>query len=315
VRIALALLVALAAPLAGQEAEMAADVAYLAADRMGGRAATEAGNADAARYVAERFTRLGLAPVFEDPRCRGRAACARGWFQEFAIAPDLLARAGLARGTGRNVAARVEGTDPALRDEVVVVGAHFDHVGRGSFGSRGMEGAVHNGADDNASGTAAVLELARRLAVRPARRTVLLVAFDAEELGLLGSEHFVEDPPVPIGSVVGMVNLDMVGRLRDDRLTLYGVESAPGLRALAADAAKGTGLEIRPLARTSGRSDDAPFARRRIPAIHLFTGRHADYHAAGDDAERINTAGLARVTDYAERVLRAIADRDERLRR
>lgn len=312
-RIALALLVALAAPLAGQEAELAADVAYLAADRMGGRAATEAGNADAARYVAERFARLGLAPAFADPRCR--AACARVWFQEFAIDPGLLARAGLARGTGRNVAARVEGTDPALRGETVVVGAHFDHVGRGSFGSRGLEGAVHNGADDNASGTAAVLELARRLAARPARRSVLVVAFDAEELGLLGSEHFVDDPPVPIGSVVGMVNLDMVGRLRDDRLTLYGVESAPGLRELAADAAKGTGLEIRPLARTSGRSDDASFARRRIPAIHLFTGRHADYHAAGDDAERINTAGLARVTDYAERVLRAIADRDERLRR
>ncbi|HEX8432460.1 MAG TPA: M20/M25/M40 family metallo-hydrolase, partial [Longimicrobium sp.] len=301
--------------LAGQEAELAADVAYLAADRMGGRAVAEPGNAEAARYIAERFTRLGLAPVFADPRCRAGATCARGWFQEFPIDFDLLAWAGLARGMGRNVAARVEGTDPSLRGEIVVVGAHLDHVGRGSFGSRGMEGAIHNGADDNASGTAAVLELARRLAARPARRTVLVVAFDAEELGLIGSHHFVENPPVPIGSVVGMVNLDMVGRLRDDRLTLYGVESAPGLRELAAEAAAGTGLELRPVARSSGRSDDASFARRRIPSIHLYTGRHADYHAAGDDADRINTAGLARITDYAERLLRAIADRDERLRR
>ncbi|HYW05654.1 MAG TPA: M20/M25/M40 family metallo-hydrolase [Longimicrobium sp.] len=308
-RIALALLVALAAPLAGQEAELAADAAYLAADRMGGRAVAGPGNEEAARYIAERFSRLGLAPTFADPRYRGGAACPRGWFQEFPIDPDLLAR-----GMGRNVAARVDGTDPALRGEVVVVGAHLDHVGRGSFGSRGMEGAIHNGADDNASGTAAVLELARRLAARPARRTVLVVAFDAEELGLVGSRHFVDNPPVPIGTVVGMVNLDMVGRLRDDRLTLYGVESAPGLRALAAEAAAGTGLELRPVARSSGASDDAAFARRRIPTIHLFTGRHADYHAGGDDAERINIAGLARITDYAEKLLRAIADRDQRLR-
>jgi len=206
----------------------------------------------------------------------------------------------------------VRGSDPTLGDEYVVVGAHSDHIGTSVAMANDVDRgeAVRPGADDNASGTAAVLELARRLAERPPRRSVLLVNFDAEEIGLVGSNEFLAHPPIDPGRIVLMVNLDMVGRLRDDRLYV----EVHGPRALAAfvdSAARASDLRPSPTRETSGRSDHAPFIDLRIPAVALFTGFHDDYHRATDIAARINVGGIRRVVDVAERIVRGAADREE----
>jgi len=205
----------------------------------------------------------------------------------------------------------------------VVLGAHYDHLGRWTFGALDADaGAViRNGADDNASGTAAVLELARLLARRPVKRSVIIALFSGEELGLLGSQHLVEHFPVPLDSVVAMLNFDMVGRMRDRKLIVYGTATAAELPALVdsanrAAAAAAGGRE--PLAITAtgdgfGSSDHSSFYAKNIPVLHFFTNVHDDYHRASDDVERVDAGGTARVVEVAERIVRAVGDRPSRL--
>jgi aminopeptidase YwaD len=209
----------------------------------------------------------------------------------------------------------VPGRDPALAGEVVVIGAHFDHLGRSSTGALDpwARDAIRNGADDNASGTAAVLELARRFALHPARRSIIVAHFTGEELGLLGSQWFVEHSPVALDSVVAMVNFDMVGRLKDDRLIVYGVGTARELPALIDSANVEPKLHVQPVADGFGPSDHSSFYAKGIPVLHFFTDLHEDYHRASDDVWKINAAGEERVVAVAERVVRAIADRPARL--
>ena len=206
-------------------ARIAADVAVLASDAMEGRGAGTAGGDSAAAFIARRFAALGLAPL--DPA---------GFAVPFTAHAAAFAHAGEPAGiSGRNVVAVVPGTDPALRGRYVVIGAHYDHLGRSPRSALDPQAqdAIRNGADDNASGTAVVLELARRLKAHPVRRTVVLALFDAEELGLLGSRDFVQRPALPLDSVEAMINLDMVGRLRDDRLIVFGTGTAGELPAIA----------------------------------------------------------------------------------
>jgi Zn-dependent M28 family amino/carboxypeptidase len=186
---------------------------------------------------------------------------------------------------------------------------------------------VRRGADDNASGTAAVLELARMFAASPPRRSLVFVAFSGEELGLLGSEYYVEHSPLALDSAVAMINFDMVGRLRDDKLIVYGVGTARELTAILDSAnrqSSGANGGIRspwrsPLSLTAlgdgfGPSDHSSFYARNIPVLHFFTDLHDDYHRASDVASKINALGEAHVVDVAERAVRLIADRPERLR-
>jgi hypothetical protein len=209
----------------------------------------------------------------------------------------------------------VPGRDPALAGEVVVLGAHFDHLGRSTAGALDPEArdAIRNGADDNASGTAAVLELARRFAARPARRSIVVAHFTGEELGLLGSQWFVEHSPVPLDSTVAMLNFDMVGRLRNDRVIVYGTGTARELPALLDSANVEPRLRLNPVADGFGPSDQSSFYAKGIPVLHFFTDLHEDYHRATDDIEKINAEGEARVVALAERTARAIADRPARL--
>ena len=167
--------------------------------------------------------------------------------------------------------------------------------------------AVRPGADDNASGTAALLELARRLAERPARRSVLIAAFDAEEIGLLGSAELLTHPPIDRRSIALMVNLDMVGRLRNDRLYVE-VHGPRALTALVDSSTRAFNLRPTPTKETSGRSDHSTFVDWHIPAVALFTGFHEDYHRTGDVAMRVDFAGIRRVVDVAERIVRTTAD-------
>lgn len=220
--------------------------------------------------------------------------------------------------TARNVVGRLPGSDPALASEIVVIGAHYDHVGLGNHGSLDPRagGEIHNGADDNASGTAGMLELAQaftQAGARP-RRTMLFMGFSGEERGLLGSEHFVKHAPVsvPMDKVVGMINLDMIGRLRPGSLEVGGVGTSPGFRELAERASKAQGLEAKFDPSGYGPSDHASFYGAKVPVLFFFTGLHDDYHRPGDDADKIEHDGAAKVARAAFLCAESIANGDAR---
>ena len=212
----------------------------------------------------------------------------------------------------RNVMASLPGTGPHAA-EWVVVGAHYDHLGKGQMGHMfGPVGSVYHGADDNASGTAAVLELAAKLrAAGPLPRSVLFVLFTGEEEGLIGSAYFVKHPPIPLDHVAAMLNLDMVGRLRNDDLLIGGAGTARPFDGIVANAIAGTGLHTSTFERGGlGPSDHMSFALDRIPVLFLFTGLHADYHRPTDTADKINYAGVDRIVTVAGRVVTAMAEMD-----
>lgn len=221
------------------------------------------------------------------------------------------------RRTVRNVIGVVPGSDPARATEAIVIGAHYDHVGLGGRLSVTPEatGQIHNGADDNASGTAMLLELARTIAQQRSRfpRTVVLIAFAGEERGLLGSVHYTSAPTVPMANTVAMLNLDMVGRSRG-AVEVSGLDRAPSLEAdlQAALKASGTNLDIRKGGPGDGRSDDSSFIRRQVPALHFFTGFHQDYHRPSDDWDKIEAVGTRRVATLALELAARLAARVDR---
>lgn len=269
-------------------------VRYLAHDALAGRRAGSAGERCAADFIAARFRAIGLRPGGEDGT----------YFQQVRIASVVDPHA--TPGTGRNVIGVLEGTTPFAG--IVVVGAHHDHLGMGGSGSLapGVE-AVHNGADDNASGVAALLEVAERLAsgARP-RRTVVFVTFTGEELGLLGSARFAAD----VIRMNAMLNLDMVGRLENRALIVYGLDTAVEWRTLVADAARAEGIPLALEDDGFGPSDHTSFYARGVPVLHFFSNVHAQYHRPEDDWDRIDVAGLRRVADLVTRIARHIADSD-----
>jgi hypothetical protein len=233
---------------------------------------------------------------------------------DLGVTASLMSSINVFRGSTDNVLAMVRGREKP--DEVVILCAHYDHLGFGGANSLAQGSAeIHNGADDNASGTAGILEIARRLAAAPPKRSVLVAAWTGEEDGLLGSAHWVARPTVSLErSVVGVVNLDMIGRLGDDGVALDGVASAAEFPDLVKAANAPLGLKIGMTAGAmSGRSDHATFLHRGIPALHLFTGAHADYHRPSDDADKLNQEGMVKVAALAENLVRALADRDGRL--
>ena len=212
----------------------------------------------------------------------------------------------------------LEGAGP-LADETIVVGADYDHLGHGgpgslAFGSR----EIHNGADDNASGTSMVMELARRLARRqdPLPRRIVFILFSAEERGLLGSRHYVEHPLYPLDKTIAMLNFDMVGRLNDEsEMIVYGGGSSEGFERLVEALAASEGLKAKLFQGTRGefnQSDHASFYREDIPVLFFFTGTHADYHRPSDDPDKINYAGMVRIADLGELILLDLARRPDR---
>lgn len=273
-------------------ARVTADVRYLADDARDGRAAGTQGYDAAVAYVLSQLAQTHAEPVGT-----------QGFLQRFDFAVE-----GLAPGRTANVLARVRGEAP---DGVtLLVGAHLDHVGHGARGSRSRSRAVHNGADDNASGSAAVLELARSLSRAPARRDVVLAWFGGEEIGLLGSRHLATHPVEATRGLGAVVNFDMVGRLRDCRVIVEGRESARGIAGVIAAANARSRFDVRPWdARLGswGSSDHHTFAALGVPYLFFFTGLHREYHTELDDAETLNFRGIAAVIGLAERALRALA--------
>ncbi len=217
---------------------------------------------------------------------------------------------------GQNLAALVPGRGP-LAKEVVVIGAHYDHLGYGGQSSlRPGQRAVHNGADDNASGTAVALqaaaELRRSLAGSRNRRAVLVVLFSGEEVGLAGSSYFVAHAPVAMNNVVAMINLDMVGRLRDDRLLALGAESAGEWKDLLERAARAAAVQVTARGDGYGPSDQTNFYAAGVPVVHFFTGTHDAYHTPDDKPESINLEGAARITRLVTILSSELATRDAR---
>jgi aminopeptidase YwaD len=266
----------------------------------------------------------------------------------FSVATDLIHR----EAPAANVVGVVEGRDAKLKDEVIVIGAHYDHLGRGGAGSlAAREGEIHYGADDNASGTAGLLELARLFTQTRPRRTFVFIAFSGEEEGLLGSAFYVAHPVFPLAQTVAMFNMDMIGRLKEDKLNIGGVGTAAEWRDLVARHNHGLGVHARaagvtvtsdgaargevPMVTSAdgrviatsaprerfilalsedgyGPSDHSSFYAKQVPVLFVWTGTHEDYHKPSDTPDKINYEGEARVVALVRDLARAVDADDKR---
>lgn len=274
------------------------DVIYLAADDLGGRAIGTEGEQKAAEYLAKEFEKLGLQPKGTE-----------GFFQAFTVSkpsnPHEEAVIGTdgAGITGRNLIGFLD----KKADKTIVIGAHFDHLGMGGQGSlhRG-DSAIHNGADDNASGTAALLALAKILKYEEMKNNVLFIAFSGEENGLWGSNYFVKNPTIELSTVNYMINMDMVGRLNEEKsLAINGVGTSPSFVPVF-DQINTDSLKLVTSESGVGPSDHTSFYLQDLPVLHFFTGQHEDYHKPGDDSEKINYEGLVKVVRYISRLVTSL---------
>jgi hypothetical protein len=271
-----------------QADELKRHVEVLADDSFEGREAGSRGGRAASLYLAREFERHKL-----------KAAGGDGtYFQGFF-------------SNCRNVLGLMEGSDPDLKRQYVVICGHYDHVGYGSRrNSNGPTGYIHNGADDNASGAAALLEAIEAIAslAEPPKRSILFALWDSEENGLNGSKHWVRNPTIPLGGITAAINLDMVGRLRNDRLTIYGTRTSTGLRRLVCEANHGCDLLIDFDWTMNDDSDHHSFFAAGVPVMMYHTGLHEDYHRPSDDAPKVNTAGIERIARLLFNTTLALAD-------
>jgi len=207
--------------------------------------------------------------------------------------------------TIKNVIGVLEGEGP-LKEETIIVGAHYDHLGRGGDGSlQPGSTEIHNGADDNGSGSAGLLELVRRIAGRKEKlpRRIVFMAFTGEERGLLGSAHYVKKPLFPIEQTVVMFNLDMIGRMEQSKLTVYGTGTSHFWDNRVDEAGKASGLTLIKKPEGFGPSDHSSFYAVKIPVLHVFGGLHSDYHRPSDDVEKLNVPGMRQATDFFETLI------------
>jgi len=277
---------------------------YLASDELEGRCAGYPGCDKAAAYIADAFKKAGLKP----------AGDAGGWYQKFRL---------MGKDT-QNVIGMIEGSDPELKSEVVVVGAHYDHVGTAEqrdFGRMGGKGddTIWNGADDNGSGTTCVIALAQAFGQSglTARRSIVFICFSGEEAGLVGSRYYTNHPAVPLEKHAFMLNLDMVGRNPTKPMEIHGVGSAEGgvIRKAVEHAVAGSGLKAKlndAVTLVGGDSDHSSFADKRVPYAFFFSGFHADYHRPSDHAEKLAYDNMVKVADTSMDILLAIGNADEK---
>lgn len=212
-----------------------------------------------------------------------------------------------------NVVGVLEGSDPILKNETIIIGAHYDHLGRGGEGSLAPKvGEIHHGADDNASGTAGLIELARIFgAQRPKlKRTLIFIAFGGEEEGLLGSNYYVNHPVTPLANTVGMINMDMIGRMKDRKLIIGGVGTAKEWRDLIAPEKS---FELTLNEDGFGPSDHSSFYGKQVPVLFFWTGTHNDYHKPSDTWDKINYNDEAKILSFVARIVREIDGADKRL--
>jgi hypothetical protein len=288
----------------GAAMRYSANVYWLADDARQGRGLGSEGLAKAGLWLEEQFKDIGLEPAGDDG----------GYRHVFGVPIADPSNPHAQKGFvyAFNVMGRIRGNGEL--EGVVLIGAHYDHLGFGGEGSLEPDSrAIHNGADDNASGTAALLEAARQLQERRGqlRRDVVVMAFSAEERGLVGASNIVRTPPegLAMEDVIAMLNMDMVGRLRDDRLSVLGGDSAEEWDDLVGPLCDRYGFECSIGGDGFGSSDQSAFFAADIPVLHFFTGTHSEYHKPSDDADLINAEGAVRVAWLVSDVAGSVANR------
>jgi hypothetical protein len=278
---------------------MKADVYKLADDAMQGRVPGSAGHEAAAEYIAEQFQAAGLEPAGDDG----------GYFQAFQITGENGEEI-----TVRNVLGVIRGGTEDWQDQSVVLSAHYDHLGLGWPDAKsGNKGQVHNGADDNASGVAVMLELARTLggSMEPAR-SVVFAAFSAEEAGLLGARHYVKNMQrYPVEKVMGNLNIDTVGRLGDNKLLVLGSASAREWKFIFMGASFVTGVQTEMPTQDIDSSDQVAFIEAGIPGVQFFSGASPDYHKPSDTADKLDYNGMVKVASIVREGVEYLAERPE----
>ncbi|MBM4176653.1 MAG: M28 family peptidase [Ignavibacteria bacterium] len=216
----------------------------------------------------------------------------------------------------RNVIGLVESENPVYKNEYIVIGAHYDHLGMGGRGSlsSSKEPEIHNGADDNASGTSAVLELAQQFSAKRKllKRSMVFMTFSGEEMGLLGSAHFVKTPTIPLDKITAMYNLDMVGRLnQENSLTVYGTGTSPAWKDLLNEKNSFYNFKLNFIDDGFGPSDHSSFYSKDIPVLFYFTGTHSDYHKPSDDFDKINHSGLEKISRFVYDMAEAVNQKED----
>ncbi len=273
------------------------DLGVLAAPAMRGRGLGTAELDRAAAYIADRFRDAGLQPGGDG------GTFLQTWEERVAELDRTV--------TLRNVIAVLPGTDPRRAGESLVIGAHYDHLGLGEYGGQTEDrGQVHPGADDNASGVAVLLELARTLAGKPHPRSLVFVAFTGEEAGRLGSRHYLQQAGAyPLERMIAMVNLDTVGRLGERPLTVLATGTAEEWVDILRGAGYVTGVAVNAVADDIGSGDQTSFIAAGVPAVQFFSGAHADFHRPGDTLDKIDTAGMVKVAQVLKETVDYLADR------
>jgi hypothetical protein len=266
---------------------------FLASDELEGRGTGSLGEIRAANYISGLFKELGLKPLGADG----------SYFQPFQVSISVEGNAH--QLTGRNVVGFLD--NGGLK--TIVIGAHYDHLGKGFQGSSlspDSKNKIHNGADDNASGTTGLIELASWLSKNSVkeRYNYLFIAFSGEELGLLGSKHFTTSPTLPLTSVSAMINMDMIGRFQDDKgIVISGWGTSPVWGKLIPAIAKKQNIKYTVDSSGVGASDHTSFYLKNIPVVQFFTGSHGDYHKISDDADKINAEGEVKIIELIASLL------------
>ncbi len=241
-----------------------------------------------ARYISERFTQIGLSPKGTE-----------GFYQTFSFNPPANPHDSIGAGAEKTCTNVVGFLDNGAAN-TIIIGAHYDHLGMGGSGSGSLSTShdeIHNGADDNASGVAAMLYIAEQLAKSKDRsNNYLFIGFSGEELGLFGSKHYADNPTIDLSKANYMINMDMVGRL-DSVLVINGVGTSPSWNT-SLEKIKTSRFTTSTTESGVGPSDHTSFYRKDIPSIHFFTGQHKDYHKPTDDANLVNNEGIQQVSDY-----------------
>lgn len=285
------------------EKEIKAHLDFLASPTMAGRFPGSAENKKVVEYLIRDFKKSGIKPY------------GTSYTQDFTA--KIRVKKGATdtpRVVTQNVIGFIEGSDPTLKHEFIVLGAHYDHLGMGGPSSKKPDTlGIHPGADDNASGTTALLEIGEKLATNKnqLKRSVLLIAFGAEEQGLLGSKYFVEHPVIPLSSIKLMLNMDMVGRMNAEKqLYMGGAASFTGGMELMKSLGPEAGINPIVIAYDVGGSDHVSFYKKDISVLGFHTGGHPQYHTPEDNVSLINVAGEKLVCDYIYKAILSVAGRE-----